>query len=187
MTISLSKIRALYTHNNEVREFFDFVINTLKHSPKISHVDSLAERLPRRTLTTAFALLSTAGVGEYKRGRWQSGTRMIWSVALLPLALYARGDDVDIAYIVDEPVHEETQQVEVPMPREKVKPVQAPAPEPVKEFIRTSYTHHFSLRPGVDVVIEIPEDLTASEATRLANFIKSQVLLPEEMPKTRVS
>ncbi len=59
-------------------------------------------------------------------------------------------------------------------------PAPAPAPAPAPRARRAAsadssatLTHHFWLRPGLEINLELPSDLSADEAQRLASVIQS--------------
>ncbi len=90
-----------------------------------------------------FRLLQEAGYGVLKLGRRSLRTRFVWATSVKEVATQLIGDPDN------------------------------PQPGSPRVPSAGSHTHTFLLRPGLVVVIELPLDLAADEARRLAEFVRS--------------
>jgi hypothetical protein len=122
---------------------------TRKRDRKVVEVGRLEEILPdltRGEIVDVFKKLAEFGCGSFLVGRRGAASRFVWDVSLRSVGKAAMGQGTV------EAVSEETDEEDGPMP---------------------SIRHEFSLRPDFRVQIELPANLTAREAARLADFIRT--------------
>jgi hypothetical protein len=105
----------------------------------------------KRDAILFFRALEKAGYGQFVVGRRGKHTRFTWSRSLLDFASEAlRG-------LADLPADQPGQ-----------RPETVRRAEPAVQI-----THSIAVRPGLGVTFDLPEDLSAAEAERLANLIKN--------------
>lgn len=117
--------------------------------------------------TKAIALCRTLerlGAGELVEGRRKHPTRFVWSVNRVEFGKAAVGlsEDAPKRMSVDEDVEANQCDDEDRLDSNQEWPL-----------------YSFRLRPGIDLRLPVPEDLTADEATRIGVFYSSFVLAEE--------
>lgn len=108
--------------------------------------------------------LEEAGCGKFLTGRKGHPTRFEWQYDLVSVAKVATGEVQVVEEIQPAPQRENGDEPEV---------VEASLPEGAIE-------HKYRLRAGWPVTLALPADLTAREAARLSDFIKT---LPFDGPE----
>jgi hypothetical protein len=109
--------------------------------------------LSQGTIVEVLAQLEQLGLGYLRRG--QRGYEFAWNVELVAVGKAARGETAGI-----------------PTLRHRGEPPAEDRPS-VDEEDDTFVDHRFLLRPGVEVNLRLPGDLTKREAERLADFIRT--------------
>ncbi len=147
-------IRKLYASNPCAKAILDQFALRQQDRLEVS-VDRLQQLLtsdghefPRPEIIEVLRALEATGAGKFVVGRKGHESRFARTVRLSELGRAARGEGTDGA--LD-------------------RAVQAAEPNPTGDPVN----HRFVLRPGFVVGIALPGDLSASEATRLADFIKT--------------
>jgi hypothetical protein len=106
--------------------------------------------LTRGDVVRIFKALSECGCGDFVAGRWNHPSRFEWEVSLVEVGRAAAGEDT------------------------KVEAISSEEPEESEEQGSDVLAHSFVLRPGAPpVILELPSDLSAREAARLGEFIKT--------------
>lgn len=151
--VDVDSLKALYDSDPVARTIFEYLASRQRNSP-----ETLAERLLTRLLEKGltcsktdvirfFKALEQAGCGSFILGRKGRPSRFRWSVSLISVGRAAAGNAVNVEAIT------ETE------------------PEPEQE--ENILTHKFVLRPDFELTFTLPGDLSTSEASRLAEFIKT--------------
>jgi hypothetical protein len=140
-----------YRENDAVRAICDHLSNRTYNQTETKlhritrHLEDEAYEFKRAEIIAAFRALEESEVGKYVEGRHGWPSRFVWSAKSLSLTALATGA-----------APEDTTPAEV-------------AEETGGEFLE----HSFVLRPDLSVALELPSDLTQSEAKRLALFISA--------------
>lgn len=152
METDANKIRNLYKKNSVARSLFDYFAKRAYDATetKVDRILAImkneGKELSRGQIIDVFKELEDLQCGKFVSGRrgWQS--RFVWSVSLAALGKIAGGEIQELQMKSEDlPADEETE----------------------------TLTHSFHLRPDLLVKIELPGNLTANEASRLAEFIKA--------------
>lgn len=150
-------LSGLYHSSKEGR----IILNELATMPRQQEtlLESLEKRLAghkeitRRGIVTFFKTLETFGVGEFIPGRRGHSSRFKWEV-----------DSVNVS------------RLDVEFPNGNGEPVQAEQykhEQGKHEQGSNVITHKFQLRPEMVVSINLPSNITVSEAARFCKFIES--------------
>lgn len=154
VTGTLEKLRTLYKTDQTARLMLD-VFAGYQRNRRTIKVDNLLWKLrqqsadvSRAEVVKVFKELEDSGFGKYMPGRWEHPSRFEWNANLIEVGKAASGDE------------------------DVIEPLEAAAlgdssdePDMVE--------HLFRLRPDLQVLLELPENLTRNEAARLAEFVKS--------------
>jgi hypothetical protein len=153
--VDLKKLRDLYKSNKAAQSMLDEFARRERNRTE-TKVDNLlylmVENRPitRGEVIQAFRELQDIGCGSFVAGRHGHPSRFQWTLGLPSVGRAAAGEDLPLDTISEEERAED---------------------ERIPEGERKIYS--FPLRPNLDLKLELPLDLTASEATRLTGFIKS--------------
>jgi hypothetical protein len=126
---------------------------TYKRAMGVTSVESLIANvegeLDRRDVITVLQKLDQAGCGKFVIGRRGQKSRFQWRVPMMDVgrAAAARGDGADPEQAID-------------------------GSEPVRGGL-SWLDHEYRLRPDLIVKLSLPQDLTALEAARLSDFVKT--------------
>ncbi len=150
---NLGKLRGLYSRNKPARALLDHFAKR-KNAMRQTSVDRLlavlgddGAEMSRGDLIEVLRELEAVGCGTFRIGRRGWPSRFEWRLDLVSVGQAAAGERKEIENITDEAVEEEAEEQVFP--------------------------HVFQLRPGQQVRLELPRDLTSREAVRLADFIKT--------------
>lgn len=151
---SVTDIRETYTSSRTAKAILDHLANG-KTDTAVSRPEQLAYDLQvtRNRVIEVMRALEAAGVGRFVVGRKGHPSRFEWSNSPISVGRVASGASDSFE----------------PLRREQ--PMKWPSRGEEREA--HPLTHRFRLRKDLEVSIELPEDLTASEATRLADFIRT--------------
>jgi hypothetical protein len=156
MDIDVAGLRDLYKASVVAQAALDHFGRRRKNSG-ITTVDRLQERLvrlghevSRNEVVDLLRTLGKLGCGKFVVGRRGGRSRLRWSVGLREVGQLAAGEDVAVPQL-ETAEHEEGDGPEAGANRE----------------------HRYWLRPELEVLLELPPNLTASEASRLADFIRT--------------
>lgn len=105
--------------------------------------------LKKSEIIAAFHALEDADCGRYVEGRHGWRSRFVWEVKTLDVSAAAKGQQT--------------------LEREASSDDAADQPDEDAELIE----HSFVLRPELTISVELPADLTKSEASRLAAFLQA--------------
>jgi len=160
--VDVEELQALYQSDSCARALLDYAASRTRNSTE-SRVDRLLTVLrnqeesafSRPELISALKQLADAGAGDFIIGRRGQPSRFQWAVAMISVGKAARGEeDVMIESIddidVDENLDSET-----------------------FETAEGSLRHTYVLRPGYEVCLDLPENLSAKEAARLSDFVRT--------------
>jgi hypothetical protein len=141
-------LRALYNASSPAAKMLDNFANR-RRDRKITEVDRLGEVFPdlaRADIIDVLKKLDECGFGRFVVGRRGAASRFEWSVPLRSVGRAASGQG--------------TVETEFGKPDED---------DPAPHVIR----HDYRLRPDFTAQVSLPEDLTAREAERLADFVRT--------------
>jgi hypothetical protein len=164
--VDLKKLRDLYKANRAAQAMLDEFAKRERNRTE-TKVDNLLylsvdnRPITRGEVIQVFKELEGIGCGSFIAGRHGHPSRFQWTLGLPSVGRAAAGEDLPLDTISDE---EREQEEQVPEGERK--------------------TYAFPLRPNLDLKLEIPLDLTAAEAARLTDFIKS---LPFDQKNGQVS
>ncbi len=152
--VDVEGLRELYNQNAVARAFLDHAAQRERDWSETS-VDralgilkELEAEATRADVVGLFQRLEYLGCGKFITGRRGKPSRIAWSVSIVSVGRAAVGEQQVVAEIPETPAAEETGG---------------------GEFL----SHSYHLRPGVLLTLELPADMTAHEAERLAGFIKT--------------
>jgi hypothetical protein len=152
MQVDTSKIRALYKKDQVARSVFDYFARRTNDATetKVDRILSILKKegndLSRGQIIEFFKVLETLGAGKFVTGRRGWPSRFVWDVGLVSLAKIAGGESQEL---------------------------QNKAAASLADEEGETLSHIFHLRPDLQIKIELPADLTVSEASRLSDFVKS--------------
>ncbi len=151
--VNVGKLRGVYSRHKAARALLDHFAKR-KNAMRQTSVDRLltvlrddGTEVSRGDLIDVLRELEDTGCGTFRIGRRGWPSRFEWRVDLVSVGQAAAGERKEIENITDEAVEEEVEEQVFP--------------------------HLFQLRPGQQVKLELPRDLTSREAARLADFIKT--------------
>ena len=153
-TVAVDKLHAAYTIADSARTVLDYFAsrsNNARETKTETLLKTLAKQgtaVKRPDLIDLFRTLEDAGCGRYIAGRRGHPSRFRWNVALTSVGRVAGGGEERIAGV------------------DAGMDVGDLPDEPM-------LSHDYRLRPGLTVRLALPSDLTAGEAARLAEFIRS--------------
>lgn len=144
-------INGLYHSNKAYRAILNAVAGMPRQSETV--LDTLENKLDgdvtRRDITGFFKLLEEYGAGEFIEGRRGHPSRFRWSVDSINVTT------MDVPHVpqihVEQPVRYQEQPAHVP----------------------TLIAHRYQLRADLAIALQLPSDLTPTEAHRLSQFIQS--------------
>jgi hypothetical protein len=153
-TEMISMLRKQYSASENAKAIFDSFRSRQKNSNE-TKTDRLHKLLlqqdldiDRAELIGFLRNLEKAGCGKYVEGRRGHPSRFEWRVELIDVGRAAAGDAERIEEIPAEGTGSEDGEGDM-------------------------VPHEYRLRPGMVIRVELPEDLTTSEATRFAEFVKT--------------
>jgi hypothetical protein len=151
-------LKHLYANSPVAKATLDYFASRTYNAVS-TKVDSLETRLrraghelPRRDVVGVLKQLADAGCGNFVTGRRGQPSRLEWSVQLTSVAKAARGEGSAVA---------------------KLDPTETEVPEEEDDVPAGLLRHPFRLRPELTLSLDLPENLTAKEAMRLADFVKT--------------
>jgi len=164
--VDISHLRKVYGNNNCAKAILD-VAASRKNNSYSTNVDRLmwvisqgGTSFSRRDVITALRELEKANCGEFIIGRRGQPSRFRWSVEMIAAGRAARGDQKDVESLAEGDARKGTdEEIEVSA-----------------GMVR----HSYKLRPDFSLELDLPEDLSAREAARLAEFIKTLPFEPTE-------
>ncbi len=146
----LDMLRALYKTSVPAAKMLENFANR-KRDRRIVEVGRVQEILPeldRSSIVEVFRKLAEIGFGHFVIGRRGAPSRFEWTVSLQSVGKAAMGHG-EVEAVADNEIEEE----------------ESSSPQPVR--------HEYRLRPDFTARLELPADLTAREAIRLADFIRT--------------
>jgi hypothetical protein len=155
--VNLAELKKLYDESPSAKAILDHLASRERNRRSMP-IDRLLRRLDgeglsRGDLIRVFRRLEEIHCGRFVAGRRGHQSRFKWDVGCVDVGRAAAGETVKIEAA---PSNE--------------------ADEPADDL----QEHRFRLRPDLIVSMELPSDLTATEAARLAAFVRT---LPFEPPK----
>jgi len=152
--MELEKLKNVYAQNKVAQAICDHMAgrernqNETKLHRMRRHLTNDGFDLKRSEIIAAFRALEDAGCGQYVEGRHGWRSRFVWEVKTLDVSAAAKGQQT--------------------LERDASSDDVADQPDDV-DLIE----HSFVLRPDLTVSVELPADLTKSEASRLAAFLQA--------------
>jgi hypothetical protein len=153
LNVDIDSLKELYNSDLAARTIFDHLASRQRNSPETSVerlLSFLSEAGPTCSKTEViqfFKALEEAGCGLFILGRKGRPSRFKWSLNLISVGRAAAGNAASVEAMPEvnhEPEHE-----------------------------ASTLTHKYVLRPDFVLSLELPADLSVSEASRLAEFIKT--------------
>lgn len=151
-------LQNLYQESGLSRAFFD-ILARRKNDARITKVDRMLGLLlndgvhvSRLDVVRLMQKLGEMGLGRFVLGRHSKPSRFEWQASALEVARVASGESNEIDLSAPTPVSEDAQD------------------DAVEDDV---LEHRFHLRPDFNLTIELPVNLSPSEAERLAAFIKT--------------
>jgi len=150
--VDLAKLRKIYKNDGTARALLDHFAERERFFTETT-VERLRQNLEARGVPASAAqirqsldALEKIGAGELRIGRKGHQTRFVWAVNNVQLGVAARGES------------------------EQVDSANGAMAEPAgAQFL----THEFRLRPDVVLRLETPFDLTANEASRISDWVRT--------------
>lgn len=164
-------LRGMYQEDKTARALFDHLAKRV-YNYREQKVERLLQSLTgeglqtsRGDITRVLKELERARCGEYVVGRKGHPSRFRWDVEMVAVGQYAAGTSTDIGEVDPGTGSEDD--------------VSSSEPEPAQTADTSrQFTHRFPLRSDLVVSLDLPVDLTAKEAARLADFIKALPIDP---------
>lgn len=151
--VNLGKLRALYNRKKAAQALLDHFARR-KNALKQTSVDRLLAVLrneeadvSRAEVIDVLKELEAIGGGAFRVGRRGWPSRFEWKVDLVSVGQAAAGERKEVEVISEDAAEEEPEDM--------------------------AFVHYYQLRPGFQVKLDLPRDLTGREAGRLAEFIKT--------------
>jgi hypothetical protein len=161
--VNVSKLRELYAKSAAARAILDHFAKRERdwHATGVDRLQSVvaSEGTPisRADVIQVLQELDATGCGNFVVGRRGKKSRFVWHVGMVSVGRLAAGESVPV-----DPLES------------------AIAPEtPDEETESNAIVHKYVLRTTYPVSIELPADLTTTEAGRLAAFIRTLPLNQE--------
>jgi hypothetical protein len=161
LNVDVLGLKNLYRENAVAQALLDWFAERRNDSSR-TNVDRVLAVLShagipasRAAVTEIFRELERLGCGEYFIGRRGWRSRFEWKVSLVSVGQVAAGEAVPIEEVAPDPVADAEE-------------------EAASEMLQ----HTFALRLGLHITFGLPGDLTTTEATRLADFIKTLPFQP---------
>lgn len=158
--VDTAAVRELYTRSQAARSALDHFAKR-KNKSAITTVDRLqaalrseGDELGRGEILEVFKALARANCGIFVIGRKGHPSRFEWSVNLVDLGRSASGEPVKVEAIAS--------------PATNVRPT-AIGDEEDDALVE----HRYRLRPDLELRFDLPTSLTAAEASRISDFIKT--------------
>jgi hypothetical protein len=157
--MDIEALRQAYAKSPVLKAILDYSADRKKNSSEISadRIEALLGRenpfVDRRNVIQAFKELADLGLGEFIVGRRKFPTRFKWRVQMVEAGRSARGEGNAVPLLEASEAVAEEQIVDRPR--------------------GLTVRHRFNLRPDYAVDIELPQDFTEREASRLAEFIRT--------------
>ena len=150
--VNVDALRGLYKSNVIARAFLDHAARrerdraeiTVERAQTILRDEGV--EASRGDVVSLYQQLEELGCGKFIVGRWTKHSRFAWSVSVVSVGKAAAGEQPSVAEVPETSVDSEEME---------------------------SLSHSYHLRPETTVTIELPVDLSAHEAERLAAFIKT--------------
>lgn len=155
--LDLQQLRHLYANDSTARAYLDHCAQRQRNQTEttvdraLSILRQAGHDVTRRDVVRVLKALAELAVGQFINGRrgWES--RFVWGTEMIGVGRAAAGEEEEIEYLEEETEDEDED-----------------------EGSESDYlTHSFHLRPEGTVEFELPSDLRADEAERLARFISS--------------
>jgi hypothetical protein len=168
-TLDKEALKALYLSDPAFKIILD-EFGSRQRNQQVTKLDQLLLRLSnagkgvsRPGAIKVLRKLEEAGCGKFLTGRKGHPTRFKWQYDLVSVAKVATGERHAVEEIQPAP---QTDNGDEPVVEEVVLP--------------GAIEHRYQLRAGWQVILALPSDLTAREAARLSEFIKT---LPFDGPE----
>jgi hypothetical protein len=146
--MNIDRLKSAYAGNRAVKVICDEMASRDRNQneTKLERMlklgrDNGAEDLKKGEVIAGFRHLEEASCGKYIEGRHGWRSRFVWEVKSLDVAAAARGEKSIERSVVDD--NADLEMIE----------------------------HSFVLRPDLTISLELPDDLTETEASRLATFM----------------
>lgn len=148
----MNRLRALHQDNRAAAILFDEYANR-KRNKRVTNTDWVArlvreQNVQRSEVIQMFRTLENIGCGKYVEGRKGKPSRFDWTKSSLAVCQLAIGERKDVKDADLQAVGSEAEEPEADLER-----------------------HTFRLRSDLVVDLDLPSDLTISEAERLSKFV----------------
>ena len=150
-------LRKLYTASNAAKAAFDHFAQRQNNSVRTT-VDRLlvalrqdAHDVARSDIVDLFKGLESARCGSFVIGRKGHPSRFEWAVSLVDAGRSASGEAVRVEAISEKDKAETAEE----------------------EASASMLEHRYRLRPDVELKLELPANLSAAEAARIAEFVRT--------------
>jgi len=146
-------LRSLYGRSAAAQAILDHFAGrernqrTTKVDRVLEILQSSEEEISRGDVIDVFKAFEECGCGHFKAGRRGKKSRFEWTARMITVGQAAAGETDRIEALTAEDVDDED------------------------EGSETSLDHAYRLRPDFNVPLQLPKDLTTTEAERLARFI----------------
>jgi len=151
--VDLEKLKRFYNSDTVAQRFLEHAASRQRNQSK-TNVDRALQILrndghdvTRRQIISVFQSLEDCGCGQFVKGVRGWPSRFVWSTAMISVGRAATGEQEEVEQLAEE--------------------MTEPAVE--HDWI----THSFHLRPDLTLELDLPADLTAQEATRIARFVEA--------------
>jgi hypothetical protein len=149
----IEKLKRLYNSDTTAQRFLEHAASRQRNQSE-TNVDRALQILrndghdvTRQQIISMFQGLEDCGCGQFVAGRRGWPSRFIWATAMISVGRAATGEQEEVEQLGEEMME----------------------PTGEKDWI----THSFHLRPDLTLELDLPADLTAQEATRIARFVEA--------------
>jgi hypothetical protein len=162
MKIDNSKVEALYKSNPDARTVFDYLLNDYKRNMGTISSSHLAwlTKIKESDIKKVYRQFEELGLGKYIEGRWGHLCRFEWAIAMRQVAKVAAGKGKDEILIAPDSTASIDDSGEMNGTADGGDETEA-------------LDHRYNLRADFAVSLRLPRNLSSSEATRLADYIRT--------------
>jgi hypothetical protein len=151
--LDIEKLKHLYSSDPVAQRFLDHAASRERNQSE-TNVDRALQLLrndgqdvTRQQIIAVFQGLEDCGCGQFVVGRRGWPSRFVWSTAMISVGRAVTGEQEDVEQLTEESTESASE--------------------------RDWITHSFHLRPDLTLELELPADLTAPEAARIARFVEA--------------
>jgi hypothetical protein len=151
---AVERLKQLYKKDRIARVMLDSFATyqrnrtTMKVDHLLLKLRNMDSEVTRADIVRILKELEILGFGRYVLGRWSHPSRFQWAASVAEVGKAASGEETTVQQLPESSGEVSDEEPDL-------------------------LAHSFQLRPELQITIELPSDLTRTEAARLAKFIES--------------